>query len=493
MPLRAVNLAMAALVMALFVAALSNLVVLTALPRIVAELHGGQASYTWIVSASMLMMAVCMPLWGSLADRVDKKQTIQLCVFGYVAVSMVAGLAGSTGVIIFCRAVIGVCVSGIIILMQAIGAEITTPRHRARWIGYQGAAMSVATVGAPSLGGVVAQHLGWRWCFFIAVPVAVLSIAMLQRTLRLDPPVRPKDKPIDWLGAALAALAIVAIMMWGSVVGPKSGWSSPLAMLLLATGLALGTAFVMVERRVRTAILPLELLRSREVLPAIIAAFGTGFAFYASAVFLVIFLQLGLGYSPQVAGLMALPEAVATLCGALFASTFIARHGHYRGWLIAGSVLACLGFVALSQVSPHTTLVYVGWCVAAIGGGLGMVSENLVLVVQTAVKRGDVGRVLALVNFSRMFGGVSAVAGLGALLSYKVSTFAGLPAVGGNTADALPRLVKLDAAARIVTEAAYVSGIASVYLACVPIAVIVVGCVLLLPNRVLEAHGAASD
>ena len=402
---------------------------------------------------------------------------------------MVAGLAGSTGILIFCRAVIGVCASGIIILMQAIGAEITSPRHRARWIGYQGAAMAVATVGAPSLGGVVAQHLGWRWCFFIAVPVAVLSITMLQRTLRLDPPMRPVDKPVDWLGAGLAALAIAALMVWGSVVGPKAGWSSPWAMLLLATGLGLGAGFVMLERRVPHAILPLELLRSREVLPAIIAACGTGFTSYASVVFLAILLQLGLGYSPQVAGLMALPEAVATLCGSLFASTFIARHGHYRGWLIAGSILACLGFAALSRVSPQTTLAYIGLCVAAIGGGLGMVSENLVLVVQTAVKRSDVGRVLALVNFSRMIGGVAAVAGLGALLSFKVSTFAELPVVAGNSADALPRLARLDAAARMVMEAAYASGVASVYLACVPIAVIVVGCVVLLPDRVLEAHG----
>lgn len=488
MPGDTVRLAMIALIMALFVASLSNLVVLTALPRVVGELGGDQASYTWIVSASMILMAVCMPLWGSLAGRIDKKRAIQLNVLGYVTFSMIAGLAGSTTVIIACRAGIGVCASGIIILMQAIAAEITTPRQRARWIGYQGAAISVATVGAPSLGGVVAEHLGWRWCFFMAVPLAAVSVAMLQRSLRLPRPVAPKDQPIDWAGAVLGAVTIMTLMIWVSVVGPRWGWTSAPSLLLLFAGLALGGILIAVERRVRTAIIPLELLRHREILPATIAACGTGFAFYSSAVFMAILLQLGLGYSPQVAGLMALPEAGGTLCGALFASRFIARHGHYRGWLIAGALLACLGFIGLARVGIDTTLVYVGVCVAAIGGGLGIVSENLVLVVQTAVERRDIGRVLALVNFSRMAGGVLAVAGLGALLAYRVSEVSGAAHAVGGKGDSLPRLDQLDAAARRLAQLAYVEGSSGVFLACVPVAIVVVACVILLPARVLEAH-----
>ena len=422
MGLRAVNLSMAGLTMSLFVASLSNLIVLTALPRIVADLHGNQTDYTWIVSASMLTMTVCMPIWGRLSDVVNKKLAIQASVLGYVAASMCAGLAGSTELIIACRAVIGICASGIIILMQAIAAQIATPRHRAKWIGYQGAAMSFATVGAPTLGGIIAEHLGWRWCFFLAIPIAVFAIGMLQRNLHL-PPRHTRPPRIDWAGAVLVAAAIVTLLLWVSLFGPRHGWGSPSALLSLAIGISLLVLCILVERRVTAPILPLDLLRHREVRLGIIAAGATGVAFYTSAVFLAVFLQIGRGFSPQVAGLMAAPEALAALSAALISSRFIARHGRYRRWLIGGAMLVMLGFVLLSTVGTQTSLILVGACVALIGGGLGMAAENLVLVVQTSVAPAQAGAAAALVNFSRMIGGVASVAGLGTLLSHRVVSY----------------------------------------------------------------------
>lgn len=486
MSLRAVNWAMAALTMSLFTAAMSNLIVLTALPRIVADLHGDQASYTWIVTGSMLTMTVCMPIWGRISDLVNKKLLIQLSVFIYVLASICAGFAGSTGVIIACRVVIGLCASGIIVLMQAIAADIATPRHRARWIGYQGAVISVATVGAPALGGFIAEHLGWRWCFFLAIPIAILSITMLHRTLHLPVRRAHRDVTIDWAGAALVALSIVTLIFWLSVIGPTQGWSSLPAMLALAAGLAAMVICILVEQRVRMPILPLDLLALRDVRLGVIAAYATGFAFFGSAVFLAIFLQVGRGFSPQIAGLMALPEAVAALLASLASSRFIARSGRYRRWMVGGATMVCVGFLLLATIDGRTSLPFVGLCVALIGGGLGMVSENLVLVVQTAVSPQRIGAAGALVNFFRMAGGISCVAGMGALLSHRVVAYAREQGLSYDAGSSMPDLSSLSHLTRITVETAYAKGVATIYLACIPVAATLLICIFLLRDRQLD-------
>ena len=484
--LREIDLAMAGLTISLFVAHLSNLVVLTALPRIVGDLHGSQASYTWIITASMTMMTVCMPIWGRLSETIDRKRAIQAAVLCYIASSMCAGFAHATWVIIAARAAIGICASGIIVLMQAIAAEIATPRHRARWIGYQGAVIAVATVGAPTLGGFVAQHFGWRWCFFIAVPVALLSIAMVQRTLHLPARERGGRAAIDWAGAALIAGTIVALMLGVSVFGPGRGWASPPALASLGLGAALLVVTIAWERRVARPILPLDLLCNPEVRLGVIAAFGTGFAFFSSAVFLAIFLQLGRGFGPQVAGLMALPEAGAALLAALVASRFIARHGHYKGWLIGGAAMILLGFALLTTIGPATTLPFVGLCIALIGGGLGMVSENLGLVVQTSVGNARAGAAAALVNFFRLIGGIVAVQMLGALLSLRVVRIARESGLLLDIGAHVPRLDAFVPPQRALVEAAYAHAAATVYLACLPVMLVLLVSICRLRNRLLE-------
>ena len=482
---RDVNFAMAGLTLSLFVAGLSNLVVLTAMPRIVAELHGGQASYTWIVTSSMLAITVCTPFWGRMSDMLDKKRLLQLCVAGYVVSSMIAGFAGATWVIIVCRIGIGVCAAGIIVFMQAIAAQITTPRHRARWIGYRSAAMSVATVGAPTLGGVLAQHLGWRACFFVGVPPAIVAILMTQFTLRLPPPVAQGSRRIDWPGALLVSGGLVTLMLWVSLVGPDRGWGSLPAGLTLAAALVALTAGILVELRHPAAMLPLELLRDRPVLLCTIAAAGTGFAYFGSAVFLAIYLQIGRGYSPQTAGLMALPEAVATVGAALLAARFISGRGRYKAVLIVGGAMICAGFGLLVSIGTGTSLLFIGLCVALIGGGLGVVAENLVLIVQTVVSRSKAGSAGALVAFCRVTGGVTCVAALGTILSAHVADRLRDSGLAFDP-HAVPKLAALPFAERVLVESAYADGIARVYLACFLVALILLVSLCLLPARSID-------
>jgi MFS family permease len=232
--------------------------------------------------------------------------------------------------------------------------------------------------------------------------------------------------------------------------------------------------------------LPLELFHQRDILLCAIGGGGTGVALFGSAVFLSIYLQIGRGLDPQIAGLMALPEAAGTLLGSLVVSRLIARRGRYKMFLILGSVLITLGFSLLATIGVATPLPFVGLCVATIGAGLGIVSENLVLVVQVAAPRGAAGAAGALVAFFRMLGGVLCVAGLGALLSGHVANEVRSRGTAHFDVHVVPKLSALSAANREIIEVAYVHAAAAVYLACVPAALLVLVCVCLIRETPLE-------
>lgn len=484
---RDVALAMIGLITSLFFAVLSNTVVLTALPRIIAELHGTQADYTWIVTSSLLTITVCTPIWGRMSDLMNKKLLIQLCVAGYVLSSMGAGLAPTAGVIILCRVGIGICAAGIIAIMQAISVDIVSARERARWVGYRGAAMAVATVGAPSLGGVITDHFGWRWCFVIGVPFAVVSIVMVQQALRLPPPQTKRSARIDWPGAMFLTAGVVALMLCASVVGPDAGWTSPLTIAVFLGGAAFIAIALWLELRSLFPLLPLELFRERDVVLCVIAGAGVGMAFFCSAVFLATYLQIGRGLSASVAGLMALPESLGTLVASLVAGHVIARRGHYRRSLIFGASLIVAGFLMLSTLGTTTRLVQVGVYVALLGAGLGIVSENLILVVQNAVARGTAGSAGALVAFFRSLGAVICVAVLGAVLSALVA--AEIHAGGGSAyqSGGIPNLATLTEPMRSLVSDAYAHGVAMIYFICVPAALLILGSVSLLHERPLAS------
>ncbi|CAN5476105.1 MDR family MFS transporter [soil metagenome] len=478
---REVALAMIALIASMFVAMLSNLVLLTAMPRITAELHATQAHYTWIVTSSMLTIAVCTPIWGRISDQLNKKLLMQICVAGYVVSSFIASLAPNPILIIICRIGIGICAAGMIVLMQTISVAIMSARERARWIGYRAAAMSVATVGAPSLGGLITEHIGWRACFLVGIPFAIMSIILLQRTLHLPPPDRRVKAKIDWLGALLLGTGIVLMMIWVSIAGPNEGWASSTALGVLAAGIAVLVVSVLVELRVSLPILPLELFRQKEVLLCVVASAGAGVGFFCSAVFLAQYLQIGRGLGPSAAGLMALPEAAGSLIASLLTARVISRHGHYKPTLMVGSLILLAGFVLLATLGATTPYVLVGLYVALVGAGLGVTGETLTIVVQNAVRRGTAGTAGALVAFFRVMGGVVGVAALGTILSGRVGgemIAAGFPHYDPHS---IPQIWKLSGPLRAAVQAAYVHGASLVYLICVPVALIMLIAMYLLP------------
>lgn len=212
--------ALTGLLLGMFVAILSSTVVSNALPEIISDLGGGQSAYTWVVTASLLAMTATTPLWGKLADLFSKKLLVQIALLIYVGGSIVAGLSTSSGMLITCRVVQGIGVGGLSALAQIVMAAMIAPRERGRYSGYLGAVFAVATVGGPLLGGVITDTswMGWRWCFYVGVPFAVIALIVLQKTLKL-PVIKREGVKIDWFGAFFISSKRLAAAALGDLRG----------------------------------------------------------------------------------------------------------------------------------------------------------------------------------------------------------------------------------------------------------------------------------
>jgi len=432
--------ALSGLLLVLFVALLSSTVVSTALPQIIGALHGTQTQYTWVVTATLLTATATTPIWGKLADLFSKKLLIQLAIGVFVLGSAVAGLSQNAAELIAARALQGVGVGGLQALVQVAIAAMIPPRERGRYNGYLGGVMALATVGGPLLGGLIVDTswLGWRWCFFVGVPVAALALVVLQATLHL-PTVRRDDVRIDYLGAALIAAGVSVLLVWISFVDGSFAWLSWQTAALLGTSVVLLGLAVLVESRAAEPVVPLEILRRRTTALAVVASMAVGMAMFGGAVFLGQYFQIGRGYSPTVSGLLTIPMMAGLLLSSIVAGAMITRTGHVKPFIVAGSATLVAGFLALGFLDHETPLTFVGAGMFAVGVGVGMTMQNLVLAVQNTVPLKDIGAASATVAFFRSLGGTVGVSVLGAILAQRVATrithdlaAAGMPTGGGG-------------------------------------------------------------
>ncbi|MET9230292.1 MDR family MFS transporter [Lentzea sp. NPDC003310] len=410
------------LLLALFVAMVSSTVVSTALPRIIGSLNGTQTQYTWVVTATLLTATATTPLWGRLADLFNKKTLVQAAIVIFVIGSLLAGFAQDTGQLIAARAFQGLGVGGLQALVQVVIAAIIPPRERGRYNGYLGAVMAVATVGGPLLGGLIVDvsWLGWRWCFWVAVPIAALAFVVLQATLKLET-VRRENVKIDYLGATLIALGVSVLLIWVSFVGNSFDWISWQTGAMVAGGLALLGAAIAVELRVEQPVVPLHIVVQRTPALAIIASLSVGMAMFGGAVFLGQYFQIGRGYSPTEAGLLTIPLMAGVLVSSTISGRLISRTGKIKPYIVAGTIILVLGFLGLGMVDHATALWIVGVAMAVVGIGVGMTMQNLVLAVQNSVPLSELGAASASVTFFRSLGGTIGVSVLGAVLANRVT------------------------------------------------------------------------
>ena len=413
--------AMSGLLVGMFVAMLSSTVVANALPRIIGDLHGSEAGYTWVVAATLLTMTATTPIWGKLSDLFDPKTLVQLSLLIYVGGSAVAGLSQGVLMLIAARAVQGAGAGGLMALVQVVMARMIAPRERGRYSGYLGAVFALATVLGPLAGGVIVDTpwLGWRWCFYIGVPFAVLAIVVLQRTLRLPADRRPVK--IDYLGATLLVGAVSVVLIWVSLAGKQFAWASVWSVALVATGLVLLVLALVVEARVADPILPLGLFRDRTVALASIASVFVGSALYGVTVFLSQYFQVARLKTPTMSGLYTIPLVLGMFLSSLLVGRIITSTGRWKIFLVGGSLTLVTGFALLATVRSDTPYAVLAAGMFLAGTGMGATMQNLVLAVQNSVSIKQIGSASAAVSFLRSLGGAVGVSALGAVLAGQVA------------------------------------------------------------------------
>ncbi|WP_308258006.1 MDR family MFS transporter [Pseudonocardia lacus] len=424
--------ALSGMLLAMFTAFLSSTIVSNALPTIIVDLDGTQNQYTWIVTATLLASTATTPIWGKLSDLVSKKLLVQLSISIFTIGSVLAGFANSVGELIVWRALQGLGLGGLQALIMIVVAAMISPRERGRYTGVIAGVMSVAPVAGPLIGGLIVDTdwLGWRWCFWVGAPLAVVSLVLVQRTLNL--PVVKRPVHIDYLGAALIAGGVSDLLIWITLGGNQFAWDSPTSLWLAALGVALLAAAVFVESRAKEPIIPLRLFRDRTTTLATIGSISVGVALFGSAVFLGQYFQIARGYSPTAAGLLTLPMIIGSTLSSIVSGQLITRFGRWKGFLVGGSVLMVVGFGLLATTDHDTDMVLIGAYLALLGIGMGMTMQNMVLAVQNSVSVRDLGAATSTVTFFRSLGGTAGVSVLGAVLATHVTELidSGLAAAG---------------------------------------------------------------
>jgi EmrB/QacA subfamily drug resistance transporter len=496
--------ALSGLLLGMFVAILSSTIVSNALPEIIGDLGGGQSAYTWVVTAALLSMTAATPLWGKLSDLYSKKALVQIALVIYVLGSAAAGLSQNAGTLIAFRVVQGIGVGGLSALAQIVMAAMISPRERGRYSGYLGATFAVATVGGPLLGGVITDTswLGWRWCFYVGVPFAVIALIVLQKTLHL--PVVKRDVKVDWSGAFFISAAVSLLLVWVTFAGDKYDWISWQTYAMVGGSIALGLIFVLVESRASEPIIPLRLFRNRTITLSSIASMFVGVAMFSGTVFFSQYFQLARDKSPTMSGVMTIPMIAGLFVSSTVSGQLITRTGKWKAWLVSGGVLVTAGLGLLGTIRYDTEYWKAAVFMALLGLGIGMMMQNLVLCTQNQVEPSDLGAASSTVTFFRSLGGAMGVSALGAVMAHRITDYAkdGITdlgpkyaslASGSSSTGEIPDMDKLPAPLRTVMESAYGHGIADVFMIAAALAAVAFLITLFIKEVPLRTKGALAQ
>ncbi|WP_227529416.1 MDR family MFS transporter [Microbacterium tenebrionis] len=497
--------AISGLIVGMFVAVLSGTVVSTSLPVIIADLGGTQSQYTWVITASLLATAVSTPIWGKLADLVDRKILVQLALILFTVGTVIAGFSTDTNMLIVVRVVQGIGVGGLMSLVMIAVALIISPRERGKYMGVVGGIMALGTIGGPLLGGFLTDTWGWRSNFFVGVPFAIIALVLLQFTLHLPKPQRAKVS-IDYFGIVLLAVGVSTLLIWVSMGGSQFEWDSATSWTLaIIAGVAIA-AFITVEFFVKEPIVPMSLFRNRTFTLSVIASIAIGVSMFATSVFLAQYFQLARGATPTESGLMTIPMIIGQMGASIIIGQLVSRFGKWKGWMITGAILATIGVSLMATLRYDTPFPLVATYMFVLGAGLGMVMQNLTLIVQNDTAPTQLGAASSNVNFFRTIAGTIGVTIMGSLLSTSVATYvkdgmSGFTPSSPDEIDALkhlasgnvPKVGELPDAIRVIVESAYGHGIADAFILAIPLAVISVIAIAFIKNKPLSTKNAAEQ
>jgi len=480
------------LMLGMLLAALDQTIVATALPTIVGDL-GGLNHLSWVVTAYLVASTVTTPLYGKISDLHGRKRVFQFAIVVFLIGSALAGLSQNMTELIVFRGLQGIGAGGLMTLAMTIIGDIVPPRERGRYQGYMGAVFALASVIGPLLGGFFVDNLSWRWVFYVNIPVG--AVALVVTSVVLDLPHRRVSHSIDYVGTALLVGGVGSVLLavtWG---GTEYAWSSPTIITLAIVGAALLGAFIAVERRVAEPVLPPYLFRNRVFTVATATMFIVGLAMFGGIIYLPLFLQVVTGRSATNAGLLLLPLILGIMFTAILSGRIISRTGRYKVFPVTGMLVMAFGMYLLSTMGQTTTTLETSAYMAVLGLGLGLVMQVLVLAVQNAVDKRDLGTATGAATFLRSMGGSFGVALFGAVLTNQLaSNLRDLlpggslpPGVSPETLKGSPAaILSLPEAVRAPVIEAFARSIDTVFLAGVPIAIIGFAISLLLREEPLR-------
>ena len=474
---RGILLIFSGLLIAMLLASLDQTIFSTALPTIVGELHGVE-HMVWVTTAYILASTIVMPVYGKLGDLVGRKWLFVAAIAIFVVGSVIGGLADSMPTLIAGRAVQGLGGGGLMILALAIIADVVPARERGKYNGVMGAVFAISSVAGPLLGGYFTEGPGWRWAFWMNVPLGILAIVSAVKFLHL--PHRQVGKPrLDYLGMVLIAVATTCLVLTTTWAGSTYEWGSPQIIGLIIGAVVAGVAFVRVELRAPEPIMPMDLFRNRNFNLATVGGLITGISMFGAIAYLPTYLQMVTGASATEAGLLMIPMMAGLLASSIVSGALISRTGQYKWYPVVGMVIVAGALVLLSTMTPEMAVWIICGYTAIMGVGLGLTMQNLVLVVQNSFSLKIVGTATSSNNYFRQIGASIGSAIVGSVFASNLASLLAerLPADAGSTTgsanDFTPDFVhQLPAQIQDIIVGSYNDALTPVFIAMAPLALL---------------------